>query len=225
VIRQCPKGELFSDPAGREIGEGLIFKAWSVIPQYLPYITLAQISGWVVEWMTEHHGHFRAMFLEALTGKETVIDDINGWIIDQAHQCRIPCDRHEGMRDLVKAKSEEIRKIIEAMEAAKYAESKSQNDIHSSLDSKSDIQPLARVEVKRMGKAKKQREKPGNQEIPGMRRRISSHMGRSRNGEWGRRQLEFKCLKCRAIWRAWWLLLCPLYVFHEHVHFTSLRGE
>jgi hypothetical protein len=123
------------------------------------------------------------VFLEALTEKEANIDDINGWMIDQAHQCRIPCDRHEGMRDLVKARSEEIRKIIEAMDVAKYAEIQSQNDIHSSLDSKSDVQPLARVEVKRMGTAKRQRENLGNQEIPGMRRRISSHMGRSRNGE------------------------------------------
>ena len=183
VMPQSPKSELFSDPAGREIGEGLIFKAWSVNLRYLPYIILAQISGWVVEWITEHHDHFHAMFLEALTEKEANIDDINGWMIDQAHHCRIPCDRHEGRRDLVKARSEEIRKIMEAMEAAKYAEIQSQNDIHSSLDSRSDIQLLARVEVKRIGKTIRQREKLGNQEIPGMRRRIFSHMGRSRNGE------------------------------------------
>jgi hypothetical protein len=69
------------------------------------------------------------------------------------------------------------------MEAAKYAEIQSQNDIHSSLDSRSDIQLLARVEVKRIGKTIIQREKLGNQEIPGMRRRIFSHMGRSRNEE------------------------------------------
>jgi hypothetical protein len=165
VMPQCPKGELFSNPAGREIGEGLIFKAWSVIPRYLPYITLAQVSSWVVEWMIEQLDHLHAIFLEALTGKETDIDDINGSMIDQAHQCRIPCDRHEGMRNLVKARSEEIRKIIEAMEAAEYAEIQSQNDIHSSLDSRSDIQLLARVEVKRMGKAIRQKGKawqPGN---------------------------------------------------------------
>jgi hypothetical protein len=71
MMRQCPNGELF---------------AWSVIPRYLPYITIAQISGWVVEWMTEHHDNFHAMHLEALTGKETDIDDINGWMIDQARQ-------------------------------------------------------------------------------------------------------------------------------------------
>ena len=45
------------------------------------------------------------------------------------------------MWDLAKAKSEKIRKEIEAMEGAKYAESKSQKDIHPSLDSKSNIRP------------------------------------------------------------------------------------
>jgi ketopantoate reductase len=61
------------------------------------------------------------MLLEALTGKETDIDDINGWIIDQAHQYGIPCDHHEGIRDLAKARTEEIKREMEAIEAVKRA--------------------------------------------------------------------------------------------------------
>jgi ketopantoate reductase len=121
VMRQCTNGELFSDPSGREIGQALIFEAWSVIRRYLPYIKLDQVSGWIVEAIAERRDHLHPMLLEALTGKETDIDDINGWIIDQAHQYGIPCDHHEGIRDLAKARTEEIKREMEAIEAVKRA--------------------------------------------------------------------------------------------------------
>jgi hypothetical protein len=166
VMPQCKNGELFSNPTGREIGQDLIFEAWSVIRRYLPYIKLDQVSGWVIEVIAERGGHLHPILLEALTGRETDIDDINGWIIDQAHQYGLPCDRHEGMRDLVKARTEEIKKEMEAMEAAKRVERNSQRDTHPSRDSQSEIEPLDKLEVKKMEKAKRQREQLGNQEVP-----------------------------------------------------------
>ncbi|KAE9365847.1 hypothetical protein N431DRAFT_472434 [Stipitochalara longipes BDJ] len=162
VMMEYSNGELFADAAAREIDASLIFEVWGVIRRHLPTLQLHQVSSWIAKKTAKTSTQLHSMLLDAISGKETDIDDINGWIIDQAYHYGVPCDLHEGMRDLVKTKALEIRKEIEATEAAKRTEIKFRRDAHRSPDPDRVAEPLDKLEVKRMKKAEKQREKLGH---------------------------------------------------------------
>jgi Ketopantoate reductase PanE/ApbA C terminal len=134
--------------------------------RYVPTLQLPEATSWVTQPVSERLDGLHSMLISVLAGHQSDIDDINGWIINQAHRFGIPCPRHEGIRDMAKAKAERIKKEIAAEETAKRAEIEHQQESRRSSSLDSDHEPLDKLEVKRMEKAKRQREKLGNQEMP-----------------------------------------------------------
>jgi 2-dehydropantoate 2-reductase len=162
VMRECRNGELFADAAGREIGTSLVFEAWNVMRRYLPTLQLSQALDWVTKEAQKTSKQIHPMLLEVATGIEIDINDLNGWIIEQARRFGIPCDRHERIMAMVKAKAERIKKEVEAVEAAK----REKTGISRSRDSERLAEPLDKVEVKRMKKAEAQSKNLGHQTMP-----------------------------------------------------------
>lgn len=175
ALKECYLKDLLGDEETRQVATKMIEELWSVMRyewRQWP-LTLEKLTSVVIAYIEKNPDMVHSMLVDVISGKETDIDAINGWLVNRGELLGHPCPTHKAVIELVKKKTSEFRIKKEeqkaALEAKQKLESRSlERDPRAKRQQPSEEEFYGpdKLEKKRMEKLARRREKFGQQPLP-----------------------------------------------------------
>jgi len=116
TLRECVNLEVLQDIESRKRFELLFEEAFQVLNRNL-LLGREECVNWLKRYISLKSDEFHRMTIQCFHGRDTEVEDLNGWLVDRGRLLGIPCPEHEKILNEIHLKTQQQReKVIKLIE-------------------------------------------------------------------------------------------------------------